>query len=65
MNPIDMDVAVFQDSDESYIALAMKYRRQTRFVSHRIPLDIIPLQNGVTNDLFLREIELGETIYDR
>jgi len=65
MSPMDMDVAVFQDSDESYVALAMKYRRQTRLVSCRIPLDIIPLRNGVTNDSFLKEIESGETIYDR
>ena len=65
MSPIDMDVAVFQDSDESYVALAMKYRRQTRLVSSRIPLDIIPLRNGVANDPFLREIESGEIIYDR
>jgi hypothetical protein len=65
LRPIDMDVAVFQDSDESYVTLAMKYRRQTRLISSRIPLDIIPLRNGVTNDPFLREIESGETVYDR
>ena len=65
MSPTDMDVAVFQDSDESYIALAMKYRRQTRPVSRRISLDIIPLRNGIANDPFLMEIEAGETIYAR
>ena len=30
-----------------------------------IPLDIIPLRTGVTNDPFLRKIERGETVYDR
>jgi hypothetical protein len=64
-SPSDMDVAIFQDSDESYVALAMKYRKQTRPVSRRIPLDIIPLRTGVASDPFLREIEFGETIYDR
>jgi len=49
-SPADMDVAVFQDSNESYVALAMKYRRQARPVSMRIPLDIIPLRNGITDD---------------
>lgn len=63
--PTDMDVAVFQDSDESYIALVMKYRKQPRPVSRRIPLDIIPRRNGVANDPFLKEIESGETVYDR
>ena len=63
--PADMDVAVFQSSDEDYIPLAMKYRRQTRRVSCRIPLDIIPLRAGITDSPFLREIESGETIYER
>ena len=63
--PADMDVAVFQDSDEPYIPLAMKYRRQTRLVARSIPLDIIPLRNGVSNSLFLKEIEAGETVYER
>ena len=62
--PADMDVAVFQDSDQPYVVLAMKYRKQTRTVSRRIPLDIIPLRNGVSNDPFLKEIESGETVYD-
>lgn len=64
-SPEDMDVAVFQDSDDSYLALAMKYRTQARSVSRRIPLDIIPLRAGVTADPFLKEIERGETIYER
>jgi predicted nucleotidyltransferase len=63
--PADMDVAVFQDSNESYLTLAMKYRKQTRPVSQRIPLDIIPLRNDVSNDPFLKEIESGETVYER
>lgn len=63
--PADMDVAVFQSSDEAYIPLAMRYRRQTRSVARCIPLDIIPLRAGVQNSPFLKEIEAGETIYER
>ena len=28
-NPNDLDIAVFQESDESYLPLALKYRRRT------------------------------------
>jgi len=63
--PKDMDVAVFQESEQPYLPLALKYRKQTRSVSIRIPLDIIPLRNDVPADTFLQEIEQGETIYER
>ena len=64
-SPADMDVAVFQDSNEPYLSLALKYRRQSRSVARRIPLDIVPLRAGVQNDPFLSEIEQGETVYER
>jgi uncharacterized protein len=63
--PADMDVAVFQSSNASYIPLAMKYRRQTRAVAHRIPLDIIPIRTDASSGAFLKEIESGETVYER
>jgi predicted nucleotidyltransferase len=63
--PADMDVAVFQNSHDAYLPLAMKYRRQTRSVARRIPLDIIPLKSGITGGHFLKEIESGETVYER
>jgi len=63
--PADMDVAIFQDSDESYIPLAMKYRRQTRAIAAYIPIDIVPVRRNVGDDPFLREIEAGETVYER
>jgi len=28
--PADMDVAIFQDSNQPYLPLALKYRKQTR-----------------------------------
>lgn len=63
--PNDMDVAIFQDSQEAYLPLAMKYRRQTRPVAHHIPLDIIPVRADADQGAFLDEIESGETIYER
>ena len=64
-NPNDIDVAVFQDSGESYLPLAMKYRRKTRAISHKIALDIIPLKAAAQEEVFLDEISKGEVIYER
>jgi len=65
LNPHDLDVAVFQDSDENYISLAMRYRKDVRPVARQIPVDVFPLKAGVLDDPFLAEIEKGETIYER
>ena len=64
-DPHDLDVAVFQDSNEKYLPLAMKYRRKTRDIARMIPMDILPLKAGVEGDMFLDEIERGEIIYER
>jgi predicted nucleotidyltransferase len=64
-NPNDVDVAVFQDSSENYLGLAMKYRRKTRPVSRKIPLDIIPLKAGVKGGSLMAQIADGEVIYER
>jgi predicted nucleotidyltransferase len=64
-SPNDMDVAIFQNSQESYLTLAMKYRKQSRPVSHSIPLDIIPICGSVSTSQLLHEIEMGEVIYER
>jgi len=64
-DPHDMDVAVFQDSDEKYLPLAMRYRRKTRDIARIIPMDILPLKAGVQGEVFMDEIERGEVIYER
>ncbi len=64
-HPNDIDVAIFQDSTEGYLPLAIKYRLRTERVSDKIPLDIIPVKDGLKNGLFLKEILAGETIYER
>lgn len=63
-NPNDIDVAVFQNSNEKYLPLALKYRKLVRDVSRIIPIDVFPLKTGVKG-AFLDEIESGETIYER
>ncbi len=64
-DPNDMDVAVFQDSAETYLPLAMKYRAKLRDVSDRIPLDVLPIRPGPWDDPFMSEIEKGETVYEK
>ena len=64
-NTNDIDVAVFQESTDEYLTLAMKYRKKTRTVSKIIPLDIFPVKLSVDNDPFLTEIAAGEVIYER
>ena len=64
-DPHDIDVAVFQDSDEKYLPLAMRYRKKTRAIAQIIPLDIFPLKDGAQDGIFMDEIEQGEVIYER
>ncbi len=63
--PNDLDIAVFQDSEETYLPLAMKYRRILRPIADQIPIDVIPVRAQGASGLFLAEIEKGEIIYER
>jgi len=62
-NPDDLDIAIFQDSSEPYLPLAMKYRRITRLLARKIPLDILPLKVGATG-IMIEEISHGDVIYE-
>ncbi len=62
--PNDIDIAIFQNSDDNYLTLSMKYRKALRDVSKKIPLDIIPVKNG-NRGMFLEEIERGKVIYEK
>lgn len=64
-DPLDLDVAVFQESDEAYLPLAMKYRRKTRAIAKKIPLDIFPVKSTAKDHTFLSEIDRGEVLYER
>jgi predicted nucleotidyltransferase len=63
--PNDIDVAVFQDSNEQYLSLAMKYRKKMRPVSEKIALDIFPLRPDASESFFMDEIAEGRVIYER
>ena len=64
-DPHDIDIAVFQDSNEKYLPLAMKYRKKTRAIAHIIPLDIIPLKAKAESETFMNGIAQGEIVYER
>ncbi|MFH1477043.1 MAG: nucleotidyltransferase domain-containing protein [Verrucomicrobiota bacterium] len=63
-DPHDMDLAVFQDSGNDYLSLAIKYRRLIRPVASRIPVDVIPVKADAEEGSFLAEIKKGEIIYE-
>ncbi len=64
--PADLDVAIFQDSDETYLPLALRYRRILRPIADRIPLDVFPLRASVPGGWFVRdEVLRGEVVYER
>ena len=63
--PNDLDVAVFQNSNQPYLPLALKYRRKTRSIAKKIPLDILPLKPGARDNSMLDAIAQGEVIYER
>jgi len=64
-NPNDIDIAIFQNSTDTYLTLALKYRKKMRGISKTIPVDVIPLKTGIKGNPFLAEIESGELIYER
>jgi hypothetical protein len=65
-NPHDLDIAVFQDSQERYLPLALKYRRLLRPVADRIALDVLPLRADAPQGRFEQEeIMRGEVVYER
>ena len=39
--PNDMDIAIFDDRNEDYLSLAMKYRKKLRDIASIIPLSLI------------------------
>src|SRR4030042_6982629 len=63
--PNDIDVAVFQESNASYLELAMKYRKMLRPVYRKIAVDVIPVPPEPEHTSFLGEIEAGEVVYER
>ncbi len=63
--PNDLDVTIFQDSDETYLPLATKYRRLLHPIADQIPLDVIPVRAKGASGPFLAEIQRGDIVYQR
>lgn len=60
----DIGIAIFQDSEEPYLPLALKYRGLLRELNNHIPLDVLPIRPNPEQSPFLDEINRGETIYE-
>jgi predicted nucleotidyltransferase len=63
--PNDIDIAIFQTTNERYLPLAMKYRRKLDVLARRIALDVIPLKVSSPRGVFTDEIARGEVICER
>lgn len=64
--PHDMDVAVFCDSDDDYLTLALSLRRKLRRLSRIIPIDLVPITGSHDPvSVFLEEVNKGEVIYEK
>lgn len=63
--PNDLDVAVFQTSDQGYLPLALRYRKMVRSIANDIAVDILPIKAGVANSVMLDSITQGEVIFER
>jgi len=65
-SPDDIDVAVFCASDESYLPLALSFRKRLRSLARKIPVDLLPICRPYTTDsAFMSIIEAGEVIYEK
>jgi len=64
-SPNDIDIAVVQNSSDSYLTLALKYRKLIRNITKEIAVDIFPIVGKNENIFFKNEVETGEVIYAR
>jgi predicted nucleotidyltransferase len=63
-SPNDVDIAIFQNSQDDFLTLSMKYRKVLRDIAKKIPLDILPIKQN-SNSSFLSEITNGIVIYEK
>lgn len=65
-NPKDMDIAVFCNSNDDYLTLALSLRKKLRELSKIIPIDLLPITAPLDPEsLFLQEINQGEVVYEK
>jgi len=63
-NPNDIDIAVFQNTNDDYISLSLKYRKPLRDIAKKIPMDLLPIVSNPQGYL-LDEITKGNIIYEQ
>lgn len=64
--PHYLDLAVFCDSSDDYLTLALALRKKLRGISSIIPIDLVPI--AVPYDpsaAFMQEINKGEVVYEK
>lgn len=64
-SPNDIDIAIYSNSNNDYLTLALKYRKLLRDVSKVLPIDVIPVKNNKGISFFDNEINKGEIIYEK
>jgi predicted nucleotidyltransferase len=65
-NPHDMDVAVFCDSQDDYLTLALAFRKKLRTLARTIPIDLLPITMPYDPaSVFFQEINEGEVVYEK
>lgn len=63
-DPEDIDIAVFQNSEESFFPLSVRYRMPLQDLAEEIPIDLMPIKTEASPSAFLDEILKGESIYE-
>lgn len=64
--PHDMDVAVFCNSKDDYLTLALALRKKLRNLSRSISIDLLPITIPYDPaSVFLQEINKGEVVYEK
>ena len=66
VSPHDMDIAVFCNSQDDYLALALALRKKLRPLSRKIPIDVLPITFPFDSQaVFMTEIDKGEIVYEK
>jgi predicted nucleotidyltransferase len=65
-NPHDMDVAVFCDSQDDYLTLALALRKKLRTLARTISIDLLPITMPYDPaSVFMQEINEGDVVYEK
>lgn len=64
--PQDIDLAVFCNSNDDYLTLALALRKKLRGISSIIPIDLVPIAMPYDpSAAFMQEINKGEVVYEK